>query len=66
MGVADNGIWDELFSNLDQCIARRPHNDVLLISTDTNSNMVRASYVNSLLSNSCLTITKGKFNVVHV
>ena len=39
IGTADEEVWDDFFANLNQCIARKPRDDILLIGSDTNSSM---------------------------
>ena len=50
VGVADNGIWDEFFANLDLCIARKQRGDILLIGADTNSSMGCRQSVNDQIA----------------
>ena len=39
VGVADQKLWEDFFNNLEQCIARKPHDDILLVGCDANSSM---------------------------
>ena len=39
IGVAKESEWQEFFSDLDDCIAKRQGKDILVIGSDTNSSM---------------------------
>ena len=39
VGNADQDLWDSFFDNLDRCIAKKEHGDILIIGSDLNSSM---------------------------
>ena len=52
VGNTPDDVWDIFFEQLDNCIARKTSNDILVIGTDTNSGMGHASEnYDSLLGN---------------
>ena len=46
VGNAPDDVWDIFFEQLDRCIARKKREDILVIGTDSNSSMGRATEQN--------------------
>lgn len=63
VGNADQHVWEEFLEKLDQCIARKQRNDVLVVGADTNSSMGVSSRNDE---NTGIRDSLGKFGLPHV
>ena len=62
VGTEDDDVWNSFFEKLDQCIARKRSNDVLVIGTDSNSSMG----VSTDESTNIHICPRGKYGLGHI